>query len=262
MIRRFPPRAAAGARVDDDEPRRAEVAAEAEPRMPVLLVGLLGQVADRLAAVARRRGLLVGLVLVELGRREVAEVLVDPVGHQAADHAALVPVGLAHLVEPGLRGLPLVVDLVVVEDHRGRQRREHPADDRVGPDVAIADRVLLEVLEHLDGAVRVDLAVGDDLLDGLGAGRRRAGRPASSSRRARSPWAGAASAARTCASRRSPSLPVPPALEGVRRLMRRRGPAGAEEQSQVAVARDRPDPRMRELVALRRPRLRPSRWTS
>ena len=254
----------AGPRVEHDQPRRAEVAAEAEARLPRLLVGLLRQLADQLAAVASHRAdRLVGLVLGELSRREVAEVLVDPVGHQPADHPVRVPVGLALLVQPGLRRLPLVVDLVVVEDHRARQRREQPADVGVGPGVPVADRVLLEVLQHLHRAVLLHLAVADDLLDRAGdlvgvelvahhhhrVGPQRGGL-------AQHPH-------RVGAEDVDPlALRVVPALEGVRGSVRSRGPAGAEEQAQRPIAGDQPDARLRELVVVGRPRLRPSRWTS
>src|SRR4029079_2448417 len=203
-----------------------EVAAEAESRMAVLELGVLGEVADRGAAVTPVAKLRVDVVLSELRLREVAEALIDPVGHQPADDPPLVPVGLALLVEPGLRGLPLVVDLVVVEDHRRRQGREHPADYRVGPDVAVADRVLLEVLEGVDRAVAVDLAWSNLLADVL---RRLVGVElvAEHHHRVRPVrFRLAPQPQRERVERlESPPLSMPPALEGVRGPVRRRGPA-------------------------------------
>ena len=181
-------------------------------------------------------------------------MLIDPVGHQAPDHAALVPVGLALLVEPGLRCVPFVADLVVVEDHRGGQRREHPAHDRIGPDVAVADRVLLEVLERFGRCVRVNLSRADGLTHVL---RRLVGvelvaehHHGVGPERLRLPQHPQPEGVQ----RIDPAaLRMPPALEGVRGPVRRRGPARAEQQAQVAVGGNRPDARMRELVALRRP---------
>ena len=61
---------------------------------------------------------LVELVLGQLGRRQVAQVLVDPVGRQRADDPLVPPVLGLHVMPPGLRGVPVVPDVVVVEDHR------------------------------------------------------------------------------------------------------------------------------------------------
>jgi hypothetical protein len=54
-------------------------------------------------------------------------------------------------MDPGLRGVPVVVDIVVVEDHRRRQGREKPPDDGVPPGVPVQARVLLEVGDLLAG---------------------------------------------------------------------------------------------------------------
>ena len=85
----------------------------------------------------------------ELRRRQVADVLVEPVRHEGAGDALLPPVGGAHLLHPGLRDVPVVVHVVVVEDHRARHRREQPADVRVAPGLAVEPRVLLEVRDLL-----------------------------------------------------------------------------------------------------------------
>ena len=78
-------------------------------------------------------------------RRQVAQVLVDPVGHVGADDP-LVPPGLAaDRVHPGLRRVPVVDHVVVVEDHRAGHGGDQPADGRVAPRVPVQPRVLLEV---------------------------------------------------------------------------------------------------------------------
>jgi hypothetical protein len=48
---------------------------------------------------------------------------------------------------------------------------------------------------------------------------------------------------------------MPHVLAGVGRVVRRRGPARPEQQPQIALGRHQPDPRLRELVAERRPSL-------
>ena len=55
-------------------------------------------------------------------------MLVDQVGDVAAGDL-VVPVGLvAYLLDPGGRDVPVVADLVVVEDHGGGDGGEEPAD--------------------------------------------------------------------------------------------------------------------------------------
>ena len=68
----------------------------------------------------------------------------------------------AHVLDPRLRRVPVVVDVVVVEDHRRRHRREQPADVRLRPRLAVQPRVLLEVGDglarrHLGVAARADV---------------------------------------------------------------------------------------------------------
>ena len=68
-------------------------------------------------------------------------MLVDPVGHEAADDPLVPPAaarGCPRTQSP--RGVPVVVDVVVVEDHRRRERREQPADGGLGPRVAVEAR--------------------------------------------------------------------------------------------------------------------------
>ena len=94
-------------------------------------------------------------------------MLVEPVAREPADDPVVPPAGGAHVLDPGPRRVPVVVDVVVVEDHRRRHRREQPADVRLRPRVAVEQRVLLEVRDLLarrDG----DVAALADLLDDLG----------------------------------------------------------------------------------------------
>src|SRR3712207_6495187 len=76
---------------------------------------------------------------------EVAEVLVDPVRGVGADDLVVPPRIVARLLEPGLRDVPVVRDLVVVEDHGRGNRREEPPDCGVAPRVPVEPGVLLEV---------------------------------------------------------------------------------------------------------------------
>ena len=136
---------AAGARVDHDQPRRADVAAVAPARALDLAVGLEDVVVEDLRAVLGLPHAVVDVVVVELARREVAEVLVDPVRHEAADDAVVPPALAADVGDPGLRRVPVVVDVVVVEDHRRGHGREQPAHVGLAPRLPVQARVLLEV---------------------------------------------------------------------------------------------------------------------
>ena len=69
-----------------------------------------------------------------------------------------------HLVQPALRDPPLGVDLVVVEDHRHRHRREQPADRRLRPRLAVGQRVLAEVGQLVGRDVGRALTPREDLL--------------------------------------------------------------------------------------------------
>ena len=76
-------------------------------------------------------------------------MLVDPVRRQPADDALVPPRGLGHLLPPRPAGVPVVADVVVVEDHRARQCRQQPAVLPVAPRDPVEVGVLLEVLELL-----------------------------------------------------------------------------------------------------------------
>ena len=58
---------------------------------------------------------------------EVAEMLIDPVRGERADHTIAPPRGRGHLAAPIGRGIPVVAQIVIVEDHRRRDRRHQPA---------------------------------------------------------------------------------------------------------------------------------------
>ena len=151
----------ARARVDHHEPRRADVAAVAPARPLDLAVGLEDVVAEDVRAVLRLPHARVDVVVVELARREVAEVLVEPVRHEAADDAVVPPALGADVRDPRLRRVPVVVDVVVVEDHRRGHGREQPAHVGLAPRLPVQARVLLEVGDrlarrHLGVAARAD----------------------------------------------------------------------------------------------------------
>ena len=137
---------AARPRVHHDQPHVAHVAPVAPAGAGDLAVGAEGEVAQDRAAVARGgQHVAVHGVLLALGAVEVAQVLEGPVGHEAADDA-LVPPGLgAHRAHPFVRRVPVVVDVVVVEDHRRGHRRQQPAHARLAPGVLVQAAVLLEV---------------------------------------------------------------------------------------------------------------------
>jgi hypothetical protein len=112
-------------------------------------VGPVGEVAQDGPGVVCIPDPLVEVVPVEFFGGEVAEMLVDPVRGVAADDL-VVPVGLlANLFDPGGRDIPIVSDLVVVEDHGRRDGREEPTDRRVGPGIAVDPGVLPEVSDDL-----------------------------------------------------------------------------------------------------------------
>ena len=165
----------------------------------VLVVALVGE------------HLRVELVLAALGRRHVAEVLVDPVRPEAGHDAAVPPRRGLHLAAPLLRGVPVVADVVVVEDHRARHGRQQPPVGRVGPRervevgvllvvLQLGPRRLLDVAARLDegphlvgGLVGVDLVAEEEHQVGqpvgrqvgvVGVGRRRPGRRSAAPRRA------------------------------------------------------------------------------
>ena len=75
-------------------------------------------------------------------------MLVDPVGREPGPDPVVPPRQLRHLGAPGLRRVPVVADVVVVEDHRRRDGRHQPADLGVTPGVPVEPLVLGEA-DHL-----------------------------------------------------------------------------------------------------------------
>ena len=143
-------------RVHDDQSRLGvEVAGVAPPVARRFLVGPLGQlVEDRrrdvqlLVAVVLGDGLPQRVVLAVV-RPEVPQVLVDPVRREPPDDPVVPPRLPLHLLPPRPAGVPVVADVVVVEDHRAGQRREQPPVRGVAPGQLVEVGVLLEVLDLL-----------------------------------------------------------------------------------------------------------------
>ena len=79
---------------------------------------------------------------------DVAEVLVQPVGHQAAPNASRPPRNPTDLVPPCRRGVPVVDHVVIIEDHGHRHAGEEPAECRGRPRDLVQPGVLLEA-RHL-----------------------------------------------------------------------------------------------------------------
>ncbi len=91
-------------------------------------------------------------------------MLVDPVRREAADDPLVPPGRRVHLAVPALGGVPVVADVVVVEDHRARQGRQQPPVQRVGPGQPVEVGVLLEVLQLLARRLVEAAPRGDELL--------------------------------------------------------------------------------------------------
>ena len=150
-------------RVDHQHPRAAEVAVARPPRRRRVAVGLTRVRPQRLADVLAGRGPRVQLLLVELGRRQVPQVLVDPVRHERAGDAAVPPRLAAGILDPLPGDVPVVDHVVIVEHHHARHGRQQPADVGVGPRLAVEAGVLLEVGDLLAGRLRHVAAAADEL---------------------------------------------------------------------------------------------------
>ena len=110
--------------------------------------------------------LLPQLVLGEFGRGQVAQVLIDPVAHVGGPDPLRPPrLGLV-VAAPGGRGVPVVVHVVVVEDHRGGDDGQQPAHRRLGPGLAVEEAVLAEVLDLVAGGFGRVAALLDELAGG------------------------------------------------------------------------------------------------
>jgi hypothetical protein len=142
---------ACSTRVDHEQSRVAEVAIvrpAARARLAVAHACELPQPrAGVIIAPNERQHRLRG----ELGRREVSDVLVDPVRHDRARDAGVPPRLVAHLGDPTPGDIPVVVDVVIVEDHRVRDGGEQPANVGIRPRLAVETRVFLEVGHLLPG---------------------------------------------------------------------------------------------------------------
>ena len=102
-------------------------------------------------------------LLLQLGRRQVSEMLIEPVGHERARDPRVPPRLGAGVLEPLPRDVPVVDDVVVVEDHEAGDGREQPADVGVGPRLAIEAGVLLEVGNLLAWRLRRVAPAADEL---------------------------------------------------------------------------------------------------
>ncbi len=90
-------------------------------------------------------------------------MLVDPVRGQPRDDPPVPPGRGFHLLFPAQRGVPVVTDVMVVEDHGAGKGGQQPPVGGVGPGQVIEVRVFLVVLE-LFARRFVDVAAGADEL--------------------------------------------------------------------------------------------------
>jgi hypothetical protein len=196
------------------------------------------------------------LVSLELLGREVAEVLVDPIRYERADDTLLPPRLGPHLGNPGLRDVPIVVDVVIVEDHGRGYRGEEPPDGRVLPGVPVEVGVLLEVRHFFSGRL-AGVAPGADEVAGsrgylVGVDLVPEQEECVGPRLARF-------AAHLEGERVQGVAPVPAlgqtSLQRVRRFVRGEDAAGAEGEVELPVRGDGPDRGRREGIALFRPDL-------
>ncbi len=142
------------AAVDHQDPGPAEVAAVAPADRGRIGVGLCGEGPQYVRAVGRLAHRRVQRIVRELVGGEVAEVLVDPVRHQAAQDPFAPPRGRADVLEPGVAGVPVVDDVVVVEDHAAGHGGQQPADLGVQPGLVVEPGVLLVVRDLMARGVR------------------------------------------------------------------------------------------------------------
>ena len=111
----------------------------------------------------------VDLVAVELVRAEVAEVLVHPVRAVAADDAVMPPRRGRDLAPPRQRRVPVVAQVVVVEQHPGRNGGQQPTHRRWRPGFVVEPGVLLVVLDLVDDVrARIDVHGAETGNDGVG----------------------------------------------------------------------------------------------
>ncbi len=131
--------------VHHHQPDPAEVAPVAPAHRSGVGVGPGGEGTQRVGAVGRGAYGRVQRVGGQFGRGQVAEVLVHPVRHQAAQQPLLPPAGGPHVLQPGGGGVPVVDDVVVVEDHAAGHGGQQPAHLGVEPGLVVEVGVLLVV---------------------------------------------------------------------------------------------------------------------
>src|SRR5689334_16313588 len=100
---------ARGARVQDEEARVSEVTVERPAARGRLTIPPVGEPAKERSCVTLVFDLRERSVLLELRWREVAQMLVEPVGHERACDPGLPPARSAHLLDPEPRDVPVVV---------------------------------------------------------------------------------------------------------------------------------------------------------
>ena len=86
-------------------------------------------------------------------------MLVHPVRGVAADDPIVPPRLGGHHAAPRQRRVPVVAQVVVVEQHAGRDGRQQPTNGRRCPGLVVEPGVLLEVLDLVDD-VRIAIGVG------------------------------------------------------------------------------------------------------
>ena len=139
-------------RVDQNEPYPADVTNDAEA-VPSgdgsELLGLHRPVAQQLLAIFDLTECFEQSFRFHVFRTQIAEVLIQPVRHQPADHVVLPPALRADVAYPGVRDVPIVDHVVVVEDHHGRHVREEPLLELERPRLLIQPGVFLESVDQL-----------------------------------------------------------------------------------------------------------------
>ena len=151
------------AHVDDHQPDAPDVAHDAEA---VVVHAGRGQRGSRRPAVHHLATVGHGGQLVQqaLGadgrRRQVAEVLVQPVGDQAVAHVVRPPRPGLGALDPCPRDVPVIGHLVVVEDHDARHRRQEPALEVLGPRLLVQPGRLLEAADEIRGQILIGRRLG------------------------------------------------------------------------------------------------------
>ena len=139
-----------GAHVEHHHAHAPEIALEAPLGGAALGVGPHREIGQDPLALSIRPGRpqrLVHLVAVQLVGREIAQVLVHEIAGERPDHPVLPPRLRGHLAPPRVRRVPVVPQVVVVEDHAARHGRQQPPHVRITPRLVVQPGVLLEVAD-------------------------------------------------------------------------------------------------------------------